>query len=82
MTETRTLAAVAPRLARAIAQHNEHEMRSLRRCSCGFGWRVVGHEYDTNGCIDRLDAAKRVRDRFERLDAQEAQSATLEGQHQ
>lgn len=59
------LAAIAPRLARAVEQERAHAMRGIERCSCGWGWRIVGHEYRAGGgfgCIDRLDWAKKIRD--------------------
>jgi hypothetical protein len=62
------LAEIAPRLAKAVEAAKAHEMRNLQRCSCWLGWRVVGHKYDTGGCMD-LDHAKLVRDRFEAIDA-------------
>lgn len=66
------LAEIAPRIARAIEQEKVHRMRGIHRCSCGFGWRIDGHEYDTGGCIEDLERAQRRRDRFEASDALDA----------
>lgn len=59
------LAQVAPRIARAVEAERAHAMRCLKRCSCGFGWRVVGREYQY-GCIERLEWAQASRDHWER----------------
>lgn len=59
---SRELAEIAPRLARAVAQERSHAMRGIKRCSCGEGYRIIGHEYD-HGCIERLEWAKVIRDR-------------------
>lgn len=60
-----SLAAVAPRLAAARDAFERHYRRNIKRCSCGLGWRVVGHEYDTGGCMD-FEQAVLARDAFER----------------
>lgn len=59
-----TLAEIAPRLAASRDRLKAREMRGIKRCSCGWGWRIIGHEYDYNGCFDQLEHAKRVRDRL------------------
>lgn len=41
--EPTTLKSIAPRLARARDDHERHVNRKIRRCSCGWGWRIAGH---------------------------------------
>jgi hypothetical protein len=67
------LAEIAPRLALAVEQERSHQMRGLHLCSCGYGWRIDGHVYDTGGCIESLSSAQRVRDHLERIDAEHAE---------
>lgn len=64
MAATIKLAEIAPRIAKARDQQRAENMRGIKRCSCGFGWRIIGHEYDEGfGCIERLEQAQRMRDR-------------------
>jgi hypothetical protein len=59
-----SLAEVAPRIARAVAQEPAERMRGLHRCSCGEGWRITGHEYDYDGCFATLKYAQNARNRL------------------
>jgi hypothetical protein len=59
-----SLAEVAPRIARAVAQERAEDMRGIHRCSCGEGWRITGHEYDYGSCFDRVEWAQHTRDRL------------------
>lgn len=58
------LADFARRIAQARDQQRREAMRGIRRCTCGYGWRIVGHEYDYGSCFDRLRDAQAVRDRL------------------
>lgn len=58
------LAEIAPRLGAARDALRAHAMRGIHRCSCGWGWRIDGHEYDYDGCFDRLEDAQAIRDRL------------------
>lgn len=64
---TFVLADIAPRLAKAVEQERAEQMRGIKRCSCGFGWRIVGREYTSMGgfgCIERLEWAQEIRNRL------------------
>jgi hypothetical protein len=60
-----TLANIAPRIGSALDSLERHEMRGIKRCTCGEGWRITGLEY-FHGCIDYLSSARAIRDAYER----------------
>lgn len=51
------MSAAASLLARADAAQRAR----IKRCTCGMGWRVVGSEYMTGGCLPYDVQLRRVR---------------------
>jgi hypothetical protein len=60
-----TLTRIAPRLGAALDGIEKYEMRGIKRCTCGMGWRIVDYNYEC-GCIDILAIARSMRDAIER----------------
>lgn len=61
-----TLARIAPRLGAALDAIEKYEMRGIKRCTCGMGWRIIEYEYGNYGCFDVLIRARAMRDSIER----------------